>query len=317
MPNPNTSFNPESPVSRFVRETNRRVPRVYWLLTLVPRLIIGACWIYVFSRKGLGQSLRHLIINRVKTSDTLFVLATGASINSYDHQWETIARHDSIGMNWFMLHDFVPDLFVMENMESGHRQLIKMRADAYKDVPVILKTQVTNLSPSRVKERMAKIRSNSATIRRRFYFSLDLAVAGTTYEDMYWSYKVLTSLGLFDPKPRVQLLTKRRGSITYIINLAARMGYKRIVLCGVDLNHDDYFYDSRRAELEAAGFPIPPPRVRGSVHPTNDPAKHPVTVKDVILAMNEVALRPRDIELLVGHRSSELYPHLPEYKWER
>lgn len=316
MPEPRTSFDPGSIVSRLVRAANKRLPRVYWLVTLLPRLLVGAFWIRVFASRGLGQSLRQLPVSSVKTADTMFVLATGASINQYEpHQWATISRHDSVGMNWFMLHDFVPDLYVMENMESRHRRLLEMRADVYSDVPVVVKTQVTNLSLPRVRSRMANIQSNPATIRRRFYYSLDLAVAGTTYEDMRWSYRVLARLGLFNTSSRVQLLTKRRGSITYIINLAARMGYKRIVLCGVDLNHDDYFYDSKREELEAAGLPVPSPRQGSSVHPTNDPARHPVTVEQVILAMNDIALRPRGIELFVGHRSSGLYPHLPEYEW--
>jgi len=311
------SFDPRSPFTRIIRAANKRIPRIYWLLTLAPRLIIGAFWVQWFSRQGLGQSLRHLDVQSVRTSDTLFVLATGASINSYDHsRWATIAQHNSIGMTWFMLHDFVPDLFVMENMENIHRRLLEMRAEAYQDVPIILKTQVSNLSISRVKDRMSNIAQNSESIRSRFYYSLDVAAAGRTHQDMYWSYRVLKKMGLFKPRPRFQLLTKRRGSVTYIINMAVRMGYRRIVLCGVDLNHDNYFYDPKREELEAMGLPVPPPLAGGSVHPTNDPVKHPVTVKDVILAMNEITLQPQGIELLVGHNSSELYPDLPEYEWE-
>lgn len=311
------SFNPRSPFTRLIRAVNKRIPRVYWLLTLAPRLILGGFWVQVFSRRGLGQSLRHLDVQSVTTSDTVFVLATGASINSYDHsRWATIAEHDSIGMIWFMLHDFVPDLFVMENMENIHRRLLEMRAEAHQNVPIIMKTQVSNLSILRVKDRMSKIAQNSELLRSRLYYSLDIAAAGKTHQDMYWSYRVLKRMRLFKPRPRFQLLTKRRGSVTYIINLAVRMGYRRIVLCGVDLNHNDYFYEPKRKELEAMGLPVPPPVAGGSVHPTNDPVKHPVTVKDVILAMNEVAIRPQGIELLVGHKSSGLYPDLPEYEWE-
>lgn len=304
------------PIASTARFLNLRLPRFYWLVTVVPRLMMGAVWIRRVARLGLGHPLSDLNFPDFQHSDTVFVLATGASINRYQQsRWDTIDRHDSIGMNFFMLHEFVPDLYVMEAMNERHRRLLKVRSDAYRDVPIILKSQLVNLSVRRVQARFRDLEQNPPDVRNRFYLSLDLLVAGHDVPHMYSGYELMKRFGLFKTKPRFLLLTKRRGSITYIINLAVRIGYKRIVLCGVDLDHAEYFYDSRREALEAEGLPVPPNPHDGTVHDTYDPRKHPVTVKDVIIAMNEAVLEPLGVELYVGDRSSALHPHFPEYPW--
>ncbi len=308
---------PTGPIASTARLLNHRLPWFYWVVTVVPRLMMGAIWIRRVARLGLGHPLSDLNFPDVQRSDTVFVLATGSSINRYErNRWDTIDKHDSIGLNFFMLHEFVPDLYVMEKMEERHRRLLRMRSDAYRDVPIVLKTQLTNLSPGRLRERLWRLEQNPPDVRNRFYLSLDLLVAGNDLRHTYTAYGLMKWVGLFKTKPRFLLLTKRRGSITYIINLAVRIGYKRIVLCGVDLNHTEYFYDSRREELEARGLPVPPNPHSGTVHATNDPRKHPVTVKDVIIAMNETVLEPLGVELYVGDRSSALHPHFPEYPWQ-
>lgn len=298
------------------RYLNRGFPRSYWLATAVPRLLAGLYWQRQARSRKLGKPLRSLDLTGLKTSDTVFVLATGASINEYpESHWDTVARHDSIGMNFFMLHEFVPDLYVMENMEELHRSLLAMRADDYADVPVILKTSLSNLSPRRVRTRLRKIGMNPSHVRDRFYMSQDLLAAGTDLKQTHDAYRLMRRLGLFKVRPRVSVLTKRRGSISYVVNLAVRMGYREIILCGVDLSHPEHFYDSRRDQLEAAGYPVPPSSPRDGVHLTNDPEKNQVTIHDVLLAMDAEVLRPMGIRLHVGHPSSALHPDFPVYQW--
>ncbi len=308
---------PTDTASTAVRFLSNNLPRVFWLITLVPRLLMGTIWMRRIAKLGLAHALYELDFSELKTSDTLFVLATGASINGYDDtRWRVIEQHDSIGMNWFMLHDFVPDLYVMEMIQRDHRQLLSMRAEDYRDVPIILKSHLTNLSPRRLGQRLEKLRKIPPHIRDRFYLSLDVLAAGTDLSQTYGAYKVMRKAGFFKPKPRFRLLTKRRGSITFIINLAVRIGYTRIVLCGVDLNHSEYFYDSRRDTLEVDGFPVPMNPNMGKVHDTNDAAIHPVTVHEVIMAIHETVLDPAGIQLYVGDWSSALYPDFPEFPWQ-
>lgn len=298
------------------RYLNGRFPRAYWLATFIPRLTAAMFWLRRIETQGIARRLSDIDFSKKKTSDTVFILATGSSINQYPRtHWETIARHDSIGMNFFMLHDFVPDIYVMENMEERHRTLLAMKSEEYADVPLLLKNALSNLSPRRVRERVEKMSMNEQAVRSRQYLSLDFFAAGGDVRTARRAYELMKSLGFFTVKPRFLFLTKRRGSISYIINLAARIGYKEIVLCGVDLNHSEYFYDSKRAQLERSGYPVPPNNHVRDVHLTNDPEWNPVTIKDVIEAINDVVLKPSGIQLYVGHHSSALHPVLPEYPW--
>jgi hypothetical protein len=250
----------------------------------------------------------------------VFVLGTGASINDYSDEWWSVIRsHDSIGMNFFLLHEHVPTIHVMEKL-TGVRQLLLAaryveRGD-YKGTPLILKAQLTNLSTDLVASRIDELRELHPDVLAHTYLSVDLLVAGKSRRDMEAAYRLMARLGLWRPKPRFLLLTKRRGSVSYVVNLAVRAGYRRIVLCGIDLNHTEYFYDSRREEIEAAGLPVPPNLEAGTRHSTNDPAKHPITIHHVLVAIKEQVLDPAGIELLVGSETSALYPDLPCFDWK-
>ncbi len=307
-------------LSRLARWLNNRLPRAYAAASLVPRLLVSVFWIRRLEAGGAGQRLSRLDFPTHRTSDTVFVFGTGASINSYpDTWWDVVKRHDSIGMNFFLLHEHVPTFQVMEDVHGIRARLLERRyleIGDYDGTPLIVKTQVTNLSSKRVNERIDELAELPQKIRGKTYLSVDLLAAGKTVEDMEASYRSLARWGLWRAKRRFLLVSKRRGSVSYVINLAVRAGYQTIVLCGVDLNHTEYFYDSRRDEFAAKGVPVPVNDEVGAVHSTNDPNENPVTIHDVILAIDRSILKPRGIRLMVGSETSALYPELDRFGWE-
>ena len=232
-----------------------------------------------------------------------------------DSHWKTIEAHDSIGLNFFLLHDHVPTYYVMEKVLSNHRALLEIRAEAHDGVPLILGSQIGNLHLGRLKFRLDNTAKLSRRIIDRIYYSYDLLPPGHKEHQMVKAYELMNRLGLFKVKRRFRMLTKRRGSVAQLINLAVRIGYQHIVLCGVDLNHSEYFYDPLREELESKGFPVPPNTQPTDIHDTNDPGKIEVTIKQVIMAINDLVLQPRGISLYCGDKSSDLYPYLDEYPW--
>jgi hypothetical protein len=277
-------------------------------------------WLRKLERANAGRRLSKLSLQDYRTSETVFVFGTGASINNYsDEYWTVVQRHDSIGMNFFLLHEHVPTIHVMEDVTGVRRSLLSERyvkRGDYQGTPLIMKTQLTNLSSNRVATRIDELRDLHPDVLAHTYLSVDLLAAGKSRNDMAAAYRLMTRLGLWKPKPRFLLLTKRRGSVAYIVNLAVRAGYRRIVLCGIDLNHTEYFYDSRRKEFEAAGLPVPSNPEDGAVHSTNDPSNHPVTIQHVLMAIKEQILDPVGIELMVGSETSALYPDLPCFDWK-
>lgn len=307
-------------LARLARRLNTRFPKTYAGVSLIPRVLVSVFWIRKLEATGAGKRLSRLDFSAHRTSDTVFVFGTGASINSYpDKWWDVVERHDSIGMNFFLLHEHVPTIQVMEDVHGIRARLLERRyleVGDYKDTPLIVKTQVTNLSSRRVTERIDELASLPQAIRDRTFLSVDLLAAGKTVEDMEASYRTLSRWGLWRPKRHFLLVTKRRGSVSYVINLAVRAGYRRIVLCGVDLNHTEYFYDSRRDEFASKAIPVPINDEVGPVHSTNDPDANPVTIYDVILSIDRTILKPAGIDLMVGSETSALYPQLDRFDWE-
>ena len=59
-------------------------------------------------RAGVPR-LTEVDLHTYKRSDTLIVLGSGASINDISpERWKAIARHDSVGFNFWPIHPFVP-----------------------------------------------------------------------------------------------------------------------------------------------------------------------------------------------------------------
>lgn len=309
-----------TPLARTARFLNRSFPQSYATLSLLPRLGQAYQWLYRLERASAGRRLSELPLQRLKTSDTVFIFGTGSSINTYPEEyWRVIRHHDSIGMNFFLLHEHVPTIHVMESVSGVRRSLLTTRYvewGDYRETPLVMKTQLTNLSKNRVGSRISELRDLHPDVLSHTYLSVDVLAAGKTIDDMETAYRLTDRLGLWKPKSRFLMLTKRRGSVAYVVNLAVRAGYRRIVLCGIDLNHTEYFYDSRRNELEAKGLPLPSNPEQGTVHSTNDPAKHPVTIHSVLVTINEQILDPAGVELLVGSETSALHPDLPCFDWK-
>jgi len=54
-----------------------------------------------------------------KTSDTIFVLGSGWSINKVtDEQWNIISKHNSVAFNWFCKHSFEPSFFLIREQAN-------------------------------------------------------------------------------------------------------------------------------------------------------------------------------------------------------
>jgi hypothetical protein len=87
------------------------------------------------------------------------------------------------------------------------------------------------------------------------------------------------------------------------------MQYRTIVLCGVDLNHSEYFYQDAVLYPETASLEFSP---RYQPHATNSPMPWRITVESVILEMKRQLLDPAGIRLYVENRSSALWPKIPE-----
>ena len=92
-----------------------------------------------------NKSLIKSNIFENKNSDTLFILGSGESINSIKI-WDKIRKHDSVGFNYFIFNDFVPNFYIFESTYPEYEDeynaqlsLIEKKIDKFKSIKVFLK----------------------------------------------------------------------------------------------------------------------------------------------------------------------------------
>ena len=264
------------------------------------------------------KALSSIDISSWVRSDTVFILGSGESINQIsEDRWRAIGGHDSIGFNFWFLHPFVPTLYTTyafdpdryppEHRDWGHDVMKKMlaeatrRSEAYESVPKI----IMHVGPG---TRRMLDGLPAGFLRHSFTTHTHQGLARNEEELdrllLYWRQR-----GAFSAQRRVRGLFKYRASVTQLISLAIAMGYRRIVLCGIDVSHSRYFYGDVERYPSMAGFSSSPPL---AAHITATRTESSLDIVTVVRALREVVLLPQGIELYVENASSGLHPYVPE-----
>lgn len=254
--------------------------------------------------------LETLDLRSLKGSETLFVLGSAWSINDIpDDKWNIIARHDSIGLNFWPAHPFVPKFFHFENLAYAHqpvmydafRLLVERRSAAYANTVKI----ITDLAPIDMRQIVFELPKG---MKNNSYVGFSLPVVARNEEELRAGIGYMRSIGAFSPHAKVAWLFKYAGSVIAAMTIAVLMGYKRIVLCGVDLNQQAYFYQLRDRYPEYAGWEFVS---RSEAHLTTRRLPWRVPAQSAVYLFKEMILDPAGIELFVENLASTLYPTVP------
>ena len=102
-------------------------------------LFLKIYYVWFFLRKTLRAEyvrrraclplLSTVDLAKYKRSDTLFILGTGPSINQISpERWRVIAQHNSLALNFWFYHSFVPTYYVVESSSyDGPRDTVTRR----------------------------------------------------------------------------------------------------------------------------------------------------------------------------------------------
>ncbi len=260
------------------------------------------------SRRAGLPTLAELDITRLKSTETAFILGSGPSINAIpDERWMEISRTDTIGFNWWPLHPFVPKVYVFESIRSDSvlypyfLSMFERRAQDYESTVKI----VTDVEDAGFAEQLSYTRPTA--FKRNMYVGTSVPVVARNIEELRAGLRFMRARGAFDPSA-TDWLFKYGGSVIAMITLAIRMRYKRIVLCGIDLGPQAYFYQDPELYPDSAHWEFAP---RNQPHLTTRRLEYLVPAQEVIWTMNEEILQPVGIELVVESKSSTLYPGIP------
>jgi hypothetical protein len=266
-------------------------------------------WLRTQARQaGFTVANRNNLI-RYKTSDTLFILGSGPSINAIsEEEWKVIAQHNSIGFNYFLAHPFVPTYYHMElrpeDMEM-FRGCYSQRRDAYRNIPFMINYHFI----------MDDFNSADLDFIDNKLITVPRLYTDCRAEDVekifHFNHKYVA------PSDNYFLL-HYRGSLCLMISLGVLLGYKKIVLAGVDLKDSTYFYCDERYACAATQALVrnrcqTSTETATTLHATADPSFIPstVTIDRVLQLLNEIALKKRGIEFFVYNKKSLLHPTFP------
>jgi hypothetical protein len=251
-----------------------------------------------------------------RESDTLFILGSGPSINHLDKQfWEVVAANDSVGMNFWLVHHFTPSFYHGELIDLGRPgataamnalfHWMDIREVAYQNTPFLL----SELQPNHT-DMLSRM---SPAWRQRVIGVPTVYPVFANSEEGTEVLLYLKKRDFFTPN-RIKRVMMYQSSVTKMIVLGLLMGYKRLVLCGVDLNVPGYFFEDREV------YPLGPNlrRTKGEeekgVHNTQIQAEFFAPVSTAILLLRDLILEPLGISLELAHPSSLLYPDLSVFE---
>ncbi len=258
--------------------------------------------------------LQNLNLSSLKSSDTVFVLGSGPSINDIpDQRWRTIGRHDSIGFNFWPVHSFIPKIYLFENIDRARaglvydalHSLLLRRARDYRNTSKIICT----LSEPRPLEQGQMVLDLPEEFCSHLFVTFPVGVVARDEEELRKGMRYLRQHRVFDPTTHVAWHFMYGGSVFSAMSLAVRMNYRRIVLCGVDLGNAEYFYQDAQRYPETSEWEFAD---RKRAHLTARRLPWLVPAQQAIYCFKQEILEPAGIELFVENCSSTLFPKVPE-----
>jgi len=254
--------------------------------------------------------LSSIDLRSYRQSETLFVLGSAWSVNSISEaKWKTISRHDSVGLNFWPIHPFVPRFYHFESVSDRDHPAI------YQALQTVLERRARNyihtlkiISEIVPLDHTQTVTSLPEDMKQKMYVSFSMPVVARSEKEFRYGIRYMQSLGAFSGSTRIEWLFKYGGSVIAMFALAVRMGYKRIVLCGVDLNRQDYFYQHVERYPEFARWEF---ASRQENHKTTRRLPWLVPAQAAVFIFKELILDPLKVELFVENRVSSLYPRVP------
>lgn len=267
------------------------------------------------------QSICDFDAKPLITSDTLFILGSGSSVmNLTDENWEEINTHDSLGFNAWSLHDFVPTFYAIETSKNKfiaelRKEHLNDRLDEYKDTPIFVQYQHML---------MAGVNYNNINLPKKNVYYNAPYMPNTT------NLRVLNDLiGRLIAKKEKGFceLMHYSSSLSYMIGLGYLMGYKKIVLLGIDLDNSGYFFEHETANDRSQAFSrIYQNEIRAKNKLSKEGSHSTVSKKvtaqygclpiDIFVGEVKDALNGVGVELYIGNGKSRLHPMLPLFEFK-
>lgn len=234
--------------------------------------------------------------HKYKTSDTVFIFGAGPSINDItESQYEHIKKHDSFGLSYFFLAEF-PTTYYCLSMEGGGKNR-NMFSDRYREIY----EYTLWLLPRKALFRMIHPRITPE------YFPVNSKVS------MFDLPSAICLDSRSFTKDDFELSLFYRGTLSLALDIVNRIGYKNIVLMGVDLHTYKHFFDELHVTKNYC-------EEYAQVHKKNKVFESMIPKKgkgqpmdEYFYSVNELYFKPKGVNLYVGNKNNMISPCIPLY----
>lgn len=250
-------------------------------------------------------------------SADLFILGSGPSVLELrPSDFDRIGAGTSVGLNSWVLHDFVPDAYAFEEMEN----------DDYVSVAATISRLLGEARIAAAKPLILHLRPKPNTPSLRLVtippaLAQDLRYYGRTTVECKNIGNLENDLTKLIEMKRMRkipdyVLLDSGSSVARIASLGIARGFARIVLVGVDLNTSEYFFDRDQRFLTNHGLSDFNPSLRRTTsHDTEETFNRPFASSEFLVALSKASRRAGGPQICVGSASSKLAAELPVFPW--
>lgn len=234
-----------------------------------------------------------------KKSDDLVILGSGPSIDKLsDSQIQEIECLDSWAFNHFYHPQIKPSLHILQGGRGeSHREIALKFAERLDSGevagPFLARGDTVN---SGIFE---KTIIGKASFEKISGFIPELLVGVGQKKSPEEITKGFAASGFFSKD--TPLIPKFRSTIALLVSLGLVLGYKRIILCGIDMDNNVHFFDEQLGVERKNQF---------SLHPH---AVGPDSVVNYLSAINRHVALKRESEILVGLPCGQLSGNLSAF----
>ena len=258
------------------------------------------------------------LVLQCKSSDTAIILGSGPSINKCTNEfWYFCAQHDTIAINWWIYHSFVPKFWFIELGYDQKKEmkiwstLLQAKQHLYKDIiwfhsidkwlGQVSETEFESIFPK--------------DLKMYFYYRV-------LYKQWFQNVKkIFSDCKRHQSIDRCFTPSSNLSSVLCALTFAYIMGYQTIILAGVDLGMSTYYWTDydipiHRKTCYGNNMDYAHEKHLSEVdyHISFDLAQGDIGVKPyfptsrILTTINTQILQPQNIHLFVTSKQSMLYP---------
>ncbi len=270
-----------------------------------------------------GHELVDKYIDKKKKSDTVFILGSGDSINELtNNDWDLIRHNNIIGLNYSFVHPIIPDYHFMEMIPLKEMQdfFCKETSKRYSDVDMFF--QYKHILKSGFDLSKYEFQNRTYVHIPHLFPTIYPEILKLYFKDS----KAVDGVKLSN-------LIHHNSHIGCAVMFAQALGYKNIVMLGIDLNGGEYFTDSK---IKSKIYPDIDSydyinvlrkkhfkqvnEYQNSKHPTIDEdlmrKRAGIKMDKYFKIYDDVFIQNSGVKLYTGNKNSILSKYLPIYPFE-